>query len=109
MARVEITLNGRLYPIACNDGEEERVRTLAELVEDRIQQITGARRSVTENHLLVMVCLMLADELMDLNDGLRVPDARPAVAQIDEEPKLVEALSRLAQRIENIAARVQAT
>lgn len=109
MARVEITLNGRVYPIACNDGEEDRVRSLAEMVEDRIEQITGARRSVTENHLLVMVCLMLADELMDMSDGLRVPEPRTVEVPIDQEPKLVAALSRLADRIENIAARVQAT
>ncbi len=126
MARVEIELNGRVYPIACADGEEERVHAVAALVEERIAQIRGARGSVTETHLLVMVCLMLGDELMDVRDGLRPPPVIPAAepaATADagaapspaqpafdaaEDAALRLALARLIDRVEDIAARVEA-
>ena len=107
MARVEITLNNRAYPIACEDGQEGRVREVAAFVGERIREIQGSVRTATDTHLLVMVCLMLGDELLDLREG-KVPGA-PAVAAASplEDPELSSRLQKLADRIEAIAARVE--
>jgi cell division protein ZapA len=101
MARVEITLNGRVFPIACADGQEDRVRAVAALVEGYIDEIKGEVRSLTDMHLLVMVCLMLGDELMDLRDEKRVPSR--------DDPELERTLAALAERIDGIAARLGST
>jgi cell division protein ZapA len=99
MARVEITLNSRIYPIACEDGQEDRVRSVAAFLEERITEIKGAVRSVTDTHLLVMVSLMVADELMDLRSETRAPAP---------DPELARSLAALADRVEQVAARLQA-
>lgn len=106
MARVEITLNNRPYPIACEDGQEGRVREVAAFVAERIREIQGSVRTATDTHLLVMVALMLGDELLDLRDG-KVPGApAPAPSPLDD-PELASRLQKLADRIEAIAARVE--
>ena len=106
MARVEITLNNRAYPIACEDGQEGRVREVAAFVGERIREIQGSVRSATDTHLLVMVALMLGDELLDLRDG-KVPGASVVAASPLEDPELSARLQKLADRIEAIAARVE--
>ncbi|MFE0757752.1 cell division protein ZapA [Inquilinus sp. NPDC058860] len=106
MARVEITLNNRPYPIACEDGQEGRVREVAAFVAERIREIQGSVRTATDTHLLVMVALMLGDELLDLREG-KVPGApAPAPSPLDD-PELASRLQKLADRIEAIAARVE--
>ena len=106
MARVEITLNNRVYPIACEDGQEGRVREVAAFVGERVREIQGSVRTATDTHLLVMVCLMLGDELLDLREG-KIPGA-PAPAPFPlEDPELAARLQKLADRIEAIAARVE--
>lgn len=106
MARVEITLNNRPYPIACEDGQEGRVREVAAFVAERIREIQGSVRTATDTHLLVMVALMLGDELLDLREG-KVPGVpAPAPSPLDD-PELASRLQKLADRIEAIAARVE--
>ncbi|WP_343716957.1 cell division protein ZapA [Inquilinus sp.] len=106
MARVEINLNNRPYPIACEDGQEPRVREVAAFVQDRIREIQGSVRTATDTHLLVMVALMLGDELLDLREG-KIPGAPPPAPSPLDDPELASRLQKLADRIEAIAARVE--
>lgn len=106
MARVEINLNNRPYPIACEDGQEGRVREVASFVQERIREIQGSVRTATDTHLLVMVALMLGDELLDLREGKVPGAAAPAPSPLDD-PELSSRLQKLADRIEAIAARVE--
>src|SRR3546814_6324355 len=50
------------YPIACDDGQEERVRQAAAYVDGRLTEVKAAARSASDAHLLLMVSLLLADE-----------------------------------------------
>lgn len=78
MARVDVTLNGKVYPIACDDGQEARVQECARMIDERMAEVRGAVRSATDNHLLVMVCLLFADELLDMRQ--QVADAQSQAA-----------------------------
>ncbi len=106
MARVEINLTNRPYPIACEDGQEGRVREVATFVQERIREIQGSVRTATDTHLLVMVALMLGDELLDLREG-KVPGAAVVAPSPLDDPELASRLQKLADRIEAIAARVE--
>jgi cell division protein ZapA len=107
VARVEINLNNRPYPIACEDGQEGRVREVASFVQERIREIQGSVRTATDTHLLVMVALMLGDELLDLREGKGPAAAAPTAASPLDDPELSSRLQKLADRIEAIAARVE--
>lgn len=101
MARVEIVLNGRQYPIACEDGQEERVREVAGFLEQRLTELRQQAPNATDSQLLVMVSLMVADELFDA--GQRPENG----ASVPADGAAADALGRLAGRIEELAVRLE--
>ena len=103
MAQVNITINNRKYPVACDDGQEAHLTRLGNYVDKRLNELIAAVGQVGEARLLVMVSLLLTDELSDLysekeqNSGSATPSAR-------DGEEACEAIEKLAERIENIAA-----
>lgn len=112
MPKVEISINSRLYSVACDEGQEDRVRDLAGMVDSRVKQLTGSGPvSVGEAHLLVLASLMLADELSETNaaghNGGAVPQAAPAPSASDSDQEvLIAAVDHLTDRIAVIADRL---
>lgn len=103
MPQVSITINGRAYPIACDEGEEERIRDLARLIDDKV---TGFARQVGqagEGRLLVLAALTLADELAEA----RGAGSRGHAAQPSDSAAAIKGVARLAQRIEAVAAQLE--
>jgi len=41
MAQVNVTINGRQFRMACEDGQEDHLRLLAKALEDRIGTLRG--------------------------------------------------------------------
>ena len=70
MAEVNLTINGRNYGIACDDGQERRVQALGQYVDQRLKEIARAGAASNESHLLFLTSIILADEIFDLKDGL---------------------------------------
>ncbi|WP_029010367.1 cell division protein ZapA [Azospirillum halopraeferens] len=105
MKRVEIEVNGRAYLLACEPGQEDRLRELAAYVDRRLKELTGGGRSAAEAPMLVMTCLVLADELQDLLAGRAV--APSALLRPSEEAEMVEAVDGITRRIEEVAARLE--
>ncbi len=112
MAEISITINGRNYGIACDDGQEKRVRELAGYVDARLREIARAGAASNESHLLVLTTIILADEIADLRvSGGRAVAAPVASSGIsmsdDEEEAIVSAIDLLAARIDSIASSLQ--
>jgi cell division protein ZapA len=101
MPSVEILINNRTYAIACDAGEEDRLRHLGSIINQRASQL-GAAASETQR--LLMVSLMLADELEEAQIKA-VKAANGAPAETDEERDLlIAAVEHLSERIDHIAA-----
>jgi len=106
--KVDITINGRLYAVACGEGEEDRVRELAGMVDSRVRQLVGPNPTgaVGETHLLVLAGLMLADELSEAGAGA-APAVVPAGNSADNDQEvLIAAVDHLTDRIAVIAERL---
>ncbi len=117
MAEVNITINGRIYEIGCDNGQEGRVVDMASYVDQKLQQIARAGAAYNDAHLLVLTTLVLADELFELreNAGETRPAKRAAAASTtegglsrDDEAALAKVLEGLAKRIDGIATKVAA-
>ncbi len=112
MAQVSIRINGRSYDIACDDGQEERIHSLANYVDERVKEISGAVGQIGEQRLLVMTSLLIADELGDAHEQLRAPKpeqstvAEPGSLSAAESDALAENIENMAGRIEGIAAKM---
>jgi len=109
--KVDISINGRLYPVACDEGQEARVRDLAEMIDSRVRQLAGQSSggAVGETHFLVLAALMLADELTETKAALaerRVPQNGASDAEFRDQDLLVAAVDHLTDRIADIADRL---
>src|SRR5688572_29424939 len=109
MAEVTLTINGRNYGIACDDGQEKRVRDLGYYIDQRVREIARAGAATNESHLMVLTSLMLADEIFDLRDnmGALEEDAQQASPNARNDEAIAGAIGELADRIDDIADRVQ--
>ena len=65
MSHVNVTINGRQYRMACEEGEEARLLRLADNFETRIAGLRGKFGEIGDQRLTVMAALMVADELDD--------------------------------------------
>jgi cell division protein ZapA len=111
MAHVSVTINNHDFSIACDDGQEAHLSRLASYVDKRIGELVASVGQVGNERLLVMVCLLVADELSDVYaeiDSMRNQD-QGASARLQAEEVLGGSIKMLAQRIEAIAESIERT
>jgi cell division protein ZapA len=102
MATVDVEIAARRYSVACRDGEEEHLRSVAGIVDRKAQQATGALGSLSEVRQLLFASLLLADEVKEHRAG-NAPAHEP-----EPDPRVADALERLADRMERLAQRLEA-
>ena len=111
MPKVDVSINGRSYAVACDDGQQDRVRELAGMVDSRVKQLVGPGPvgGIGETQILVLAGLMLADELSETKAALsgkaKPAPVEPSLSAEDEE-LLVAAVDHLTARIGVIADRL---
>ena len=69
-ATVKIDINGTVYPISCEIGEEERLIKSSKEVNKAIQELSSLADTVGETRLLAMASLLIADKLIEKTDIL---------------------------------------
>lgn len=116
MAQVSITINGRVYRMACDDGQEEHLVRLARDVDARIGQLRSAFGEIGDTRLAVMAAIMVADELSEMRRRVRavehdiesLRDSRVSdVSRVEaSERAFADAIDGAASRIERIAHRL---
>ena len=62
MAEVDITINKRSYRISCKDGEEERIRSLATLINNQVKKLTEKIGQLGEARMILLASLVLLDK-----------------------------------------------
>lgn len=116
MTAVTIKVGGRDYRVACDDGQEEQLRFLADEVDDRVRSLLfGMDSNPGESLALLLTALTMADELAELrkeNERLRQSSRQNGHAIDEERLRDVEAamaatLDEIAGRIEKIAEQAE--
>jgi len=108
MAQITVTINGRGYQIACDDGQEEHLVRLAAFVDKKVGELTAAMGQIGDTRLLVMASLLIADELADSYKALEAERKRPPGLSPEAEAAMAQGIDVLAQHVEEIAARLEA-
>jgi cell division protein ZapA len=91
MGQVSLTVNGRPFALTCDDGQEARIRRLAQYVDAKVAEFVASVGQVGEARLLLLAALVIADELADANEALRLE--RSAASGIHGIAQLVEAIA----------------
>jgi len=113
MATVTVSINGRNYRMACDDGQEEHLTRLAKDLDQRIEQLRRDFGEIGDMRLTVMAALTIADELSEQRGQLRriedelasLQDARAIAADRVKvtENAIAAAFNSAAERIEKLA------
>jgi cell division protein ZapA len=105
LGQVTISIRGRSYQIACDDGQEAHLARLGRYLDQRAEQLAASGSSAGDALMLVMVGLVVADELSDTVAELEsLRGAGAATARAAAENETVTAIDNIAARIERIAA-----
>lgn len=112
MSQVVVTVNGRAFPLNCADGEEPRIRRLAQYVDGKITEFVRTHGQIGEARLILLAALVIADELSDTNDIVQQERSRSRAGNVgpgtdDDTAAIASGIRGLAQRIESIAARLE--
>jgi cell division protein ZapA len=89
MSQIVIRVNGRDYPIVCDDGREERVRGIGSYVDEKVREIVGQVGQAGDARLMLLAALNLGDELAGAYDELE--ELRNAPPRVVIDPELVQA------------------
>ncbi len=81
MGQVTVPVNGRSFTIGCEDGQEIRIRRLAQYVDAKVGEFVASAGQVGEARLLLLAALVIADELSDANDALEQERTQGSGAQ----------------------------
>ena len=110
MNHINVTINGRQYRMACEEGQEARLLQLAESFETRIENLRGKFGEIGDARLTVMAALTVCDELLDASHRIRsleeelaaLRDLRAAAADKTRSTQIAmaNALNSTADRIE---------
>jgi cell division protein ZapA len=106
MPEIHLTVNGRSYPVACEEGQETRIKELAQYLDRKTAEFVTKLGQIGEARLLVLAALVITDELADAHASLRRQSAGETGNGVDTAA-LAQGLEELAKRIETIAVRLE--
>ena len=72
MTELEISIGGRIFLVACNNEEKEKVKEAAALISEEANSIQSQLGRLPESKMLLLSALMIADRLVDVEAGSRV-------------------------------------
>ncbi len=119
MGQVNVTINGKTFRMACDDGQEEHLSNLGEQLSETIEMLRGQFGEIGDQRLTVMAAITMADQYAETEKRLRhvegeiagLEEARAALVERQElaEAELAQSIDTLTDRLEAIAGRLNGT
>jgi cell division protein ZapA len=110
MAHVSVTINGRQYRMACDDGQEHHLARLAHDLDQRITNLRSTFGEIGDMRLTIMAALIVIDEMSEQRQRMHrieteltsLQHARAAASDRSQamEADMAAALASAAERIE---------
>ena len=119
MAKVSLNINGKQYALGCDDGEEERLSHLGELLNEKVKMLANQFGQIGDLRLMVMAGITMLDEMEDLKAD-RDASVSEATREIERnsqtalelakasENNAVSELNSAAEKLEKLALRFSA-
>ena len=119
MSQVSVTINGRQFRMACEDGQEGHLMNLARELDNRINNLRNKFGEIGDTRLTVMAAITVADELSEAGQRIKrleeelaaLQNAQVAISDRNKaaQAAIAAALSKAAERVENITKALNAT
>lgn len=116
MGQVSVTIDGKVYRMGCDDGQEAYLEGLAAQLDAHVTTLRTSFGEVGDMRLMVMAAVTLMDELSEVKRrvealeaaAVKVDEARALdqAAQAQREADFAAVVERLAGRVVAITAEV---
>lgn len=115
MPEVTITIGGRQFDVACQEGEEHFLHAAANMLDTEAQTLLGQIGRMPESRMLLMAGLLLADKAAGADDRSKAMEGQVGAlrAQLEEareaamNPKEIE-VARIPQEVTDTLAELTA-
>lgn len=116
MAQVTVTIDGKAYRMACDEGQEDHLISLASRFDQYVSHLKDSFGEIGDQRLTVMAGIMVMDELAELQKRMKGFETEigtlrktrdDALTKADKnDAALTGALAGFAERIEILADRL---
>ena len=116
MPEVNVEINGRKYRMACEEGQEAHLQSLADVFNAKIDALKGSFGEIGDQRLTVMAGIMIMDELNELQRRVKGLESEIATLRKTRDDALLKAdkndaaltgaLGALAERMEVLATKL---
>ena len=110
MSTVNFTLRNKIYTIACDNGEEERITQLAASLNVRVNAMSQSFGTASDNIILAFTALMMEDEILSMKNGTITNNSNALLEQVykDDQQDIInnaiaDAIEPIAQYVEDLA------
>jgi cell division protein ZapA len=116
MAQITVTIDGKAYRMACEEGQEDHLTRLASRLDQYVGHLKGQFGEIGDLRITVMAGIMIMDELAEMTrkvtaleeemDALKSNRDGSLEVQQRHEQALVSTIGELTSRIEGLAAKL---
>lgn len=116
MGQVNVTISGKTYRMACDDGQEEHLTALGDRLNDTIEMLRAQFGEIGDQRLTVMAAITMADQYSESERRLKqvegeiaaLEEARAALIERQDaaESSIAATIDTMAGRLEAIADRL---
>ncbi len=116
MAQVTVTIDGKAYRMACDEGQEEHLISLAERFDRYVGHLKDSFGEIGDQRITVMAGIMVMDELVELQKRIKGMETEVATLRKTRDEALLKAdkqdsaltgvILELAERIEAVAVKI---
>src|SRR5690606_12384050 len=116
MATVTVTIDGKAYRMACDEGQEEHLSGLADRFDQYVTHLTSSFGEIGDLRLTVMAGIMVMDELAETQKRIKGLETEIETLRRSRDEALTSAdkndaaitgmLSDVAARLEQVASRI---
>lgn len=117
MAQVSVSIDGKIYRMACDEGQEQHLTDLATRFDRYVTHLKSSFGEIGDQRLVVMAGIMVMDELVEQQKRLKGMESEvetlrktrdEALSKADRhDHALTTVLGEVADRIEKVAIKLQ--
>jgi cell division protein ZapA len=117
MAQVSVSIDGKVYRMACDEGQEQHLEDLATRFDRYVTHLKSSFGEIGDNRLIVMAGIMVMDELTEQQKKLKGLESEvetlrktrdEALSKADRnDVALTTVLGEVTERIEKLAVKLQ--
>jgi cell division protein ZapA len=117
MAQVSVSIDGKIYRMACDEGQEQHLTDLATRFDRYVTHLKSSFGEIGDQRLVVMASIMVMDELVEQQKKFKGLESEietlrktrdEALSKADRhDHALTTVLGEVADRIEKLAVKLQ--